>query len=168
MKITNLRPLTKLGGSGADSTNDSSSRGTESQDVAVESTPDRRRRFIQIGIGAGALVLILVFIALFRGWAASEHTIPRERLRIATVTEGPFVRDVSAQGTVVAAVSPTLFAVAPGNISYQVRAGDTVKQGQVLALLASPTLENEYQRERARSEERRVGKGGRSGAGTCC
>jgi len=149
MKITNLRPLTKLGGSGADSTDDSSIRGTESQDVAVESTPDRRKRFVQIGIGAGALVLILVFIALFRGWAASEHTIPRERLRIATVTEGPFVRDVSAQGTVVAAVSPTLFAVAPGNISYQVRAGDTVKQGQVLATLVSPALENEFQRERA-------------------
>jgi HlyD family secretion protein len=149
MKITSLRPLTKLGGSGADSTDDSSIRGTESQDVAVESTPDRRKRFIQIGIGAGALLLVLVFIALFRGWAASEHTIPRERLRIATVVEGPFVRDVSAQGTVVAAVSPTLFAVAPGNISYQVRAGDTVKQGQVLATLVSPTLENEFQRERA-------------------
>jgi HlyD family secretion protein len=59
------------------------------------------------------------------------------------------VHDVSAQGTVVAAVSPTLFAVAPGNISYKVRAGDTVKSGQVLATLASPTLENEFQRERA-------------------
>jgi len=149
MKITSLRPLTKLGGAGADSTDDSSIRGTDAQDVAVESTPDRRKRFIQIGIGAGALLLILVFVALFRGWAASEHTIPRERLRIATVVEGPFVRDVSAQGTVVAAVSPTLFAVAPGNISYQVRAGDTVKQGQVLATLVSPTLENEYRSERA-------------------
>jgi HlyD family secretion protein len=148
MKITSLRPLTKLGGS-AGSTTDEPIRGTEAQDVTVESAPNRRKRFIQIGIGAGALVLVLVFIALFRGWAASEYTIPRERLRIVTVTEGPFVRDVSAQGTVVAAVSPTLFAVAPGNVSYQVRAGDTVKTGQLLATLVSPTLENEYQRERA-------------------
>jgi HlyD family secretion protein len=62
------------------------------------------------------------------------------------------VRDVSAQGTVVAAVSPTLFAVAPGNISYHVRAGDSVKAGQVLATLASPALESEYQRERATLE----------------
>jgi HlyD family secretion protein len=53
---------------------------------------------------------------------------------------------------VVAAVSPTLFAVAPGNISYQVRAGDTVQAGQVLATLVSPTLENEFQRERATLE----------------
>ena len=36
------------------------------------------------------------------------------------------VRDAAVNGRVVAAVSPTLFAVAPGNISYQVRAGDTV------------------------------------------
>jgi HlyD family secretion protein len=49
-------------------------------------------------------------------------------------------------------VSPTLFAVAPGNISYHVRACDSVKDGQVLATLASPTLENEYQRERATLE----------------
>src|SRR6185503_6230025 len=97
-------------------------------------------------------VVVLVFGLLIRGWSSTEYTIARERLRIATVTEGPFVRDVSAQGTVVAAVSPTLFAVAPGNISYLVRAGDTVKTGQVLGKLASPSLENEYQRENATLE----------------
>ena len=107
---------------------------------------------IRIGIGAGAALVVLVFAFLIRGWLSTEHVISRERLRIVTVTEGPFVRDVSAQGTVVAAVSPTLFAVAPGNISYQVRAGDTVKAGQVLATLQSPTLENEYQRELATFE----------------
>jgi multidrug efflux pump subunit AcrA (membrane-fusion protein) len=155
MKITSLRPLTKLGAS-ADSTADESIRGTEAQDVAVETSPDRRKRLLQIGIVAGALVLVLVFISLFRGWAATEFTIPRERLRIVTVTDGPFVRDVSAQGSVVAAVSPTLFAVAPGNISYLVRAGDTVKAGQVLATLVSPTLENEYQREREGAGVERV------------
>jgi len=53
---------------------------------------------------------------------------------------------------VVAAVSPTLFAVAPGNVSYVVRAGDSVKTGQVLANLASPSLESEYQRENATLE----------------
>jgi HlyD family secretion protein len=130
---------------------DASIRGTESQDIAVEAKPDRTR-FKVIGIAAGALLLILVFGLLFRGWSATANTISVERLRIATVTEGPFVRDVSAQGTVVAAVSPTLFAVAPGNISYQVRAGDTVQAGQVLGTLVSPTLENEYQRERATLE----------------
>jgi HlyD family secretion protein len=148
MKITNLRPLMTAGGRDTTPAGDDSIRGTDATDVAVAAKPDRTRQK-WIGIAAGGLLLVLVFGLLFRGWSSTEHTISRERLRIATVTEGPFVRDVSAQGTVVAAVSPTLFAVAPGNISYQVHAGDTVQAGQVLATLASPTLENEFQRERA-------------------
>ncbi|MGB5130969.1 MAG: HlyD family efflux transporter periplasmic adaptor subunit [Steroidobacteraceae bacterium] len=151
MKITSLRPLSSSTGATDKAAGGDSIRGTESQDVAVEARPDRKR-IIQIGVAAGAVLLIAVFALLFRGWSASANTISRERLRIATVVEGPFVRDVSAQGTVVAAVSPTLFAVAPGNISYQVHAGDTVKAGQELATLVSPTLENEFQRERATLE----------------
>lgn len=152
MKITNLRPLLGAGGRTDAPAGDASIRGTEAQDVSVAAVADRRKQMIRIGIGAGAALLVLVFAALIRGWLSSEYTVSRDRLRIVTVTEGPFVRDVSAQGTVVAAVSPTLFAVAPGNISYQVRAGDTVKAGQVLASLVSPTLENEYQRELATYE----------------
>jgi HlyD family secretion protein len=150
MKITSLRPLS-TGGRDTTPAGDVSIRGTEAQDAVVAAKPDRTRQ-TYIGIAAGSLLVILVFGLLIRGWSATEHTISRERLRFATVTEGPFVRDVSAQGTVVAAVSPTLFAVAPGNISYVVRAGDTVKAGQVLATLASPALESEFQRERATLE----------------
>ena len=150
MKITNLRPLS-AGGRDTAPAADVLIRGTDATDVAVAAKPDRTRQKY-IGIAAGSLLLILVFGLLIRGWSATEYTVSRERLRIATVTEGPFVRDVSAQGTVVAAVSPTLFAVAPGNVSYAVRAGDSVKAGQVLALLASPSLESEYQRERATLE----------------
>jgi HlyD family secretion protein len=147
MKITSLRPLSP-GGRDTTPAGDASIRGTGAQDQVVAARPDRSRQKM-IGIAAGGLAIILVFGLLIRGWTATEHTVARERLRIATVTEGPFIRDVSAQGTVVAAVSPTLFAVAPGNISYLVRAGDSVKAGQVLATLASPSLESEYQRERA-------------------
>lgn len=151
MKVSNLRPLMSSGGRGSPPSGDPSIRGTEGQDVAVEAKPGRRRTVLA-GAAAAGLALVVAFGLLIRGWSATEHVISRERLRIATVTEGPFVRDVSAQGTVVAAVSPTLFAVAPGTISYQVRAGDSVKDGQVLATLASPSLENEYQRERATLE----------------
>ncbi len=150
MKITNLRPLS-AGGRDTAPAADVSIRGTDATDVAVAAKPDRTRQKY-IGIAAGSLILVLVFGLLIRGWSATEYTVSRERLRIATVTEGPFVRDVSAQGTVVAAVSPTLFAVAPGNVGYAVRAGDAVKAGQVLATLASPSLESEYQRERATLE----------------
>lgn len=150
MKITNLRPLSS-GRRDEAPAGDASIRGTDAQDAVVAARPDRSRQKA-IAAAGGALLIVLVFGLLIRGWASTEHTVSRERLRIATVTEGPFVRDVSAQGTVVAAVSPTLFAVAPGNVSYAVRAGDTVKAGQVLATLASPSLESEHQRERATLE----------------
>lgn len=153
MKITNLRPLSPGGRDTAPAGSDSSIRDTSGQDTSVAGTLRRGlTRQKMIGLAAGALAVILVFGLLIRGWSSTEFTISRDRLRIVTVTEGPFVRDVSAQGTVVAAVSPTLFAVAPGNISYAVRAGDTVKAGQVLGTLASPSLESEYQRERATLE----------------
>src|SRR5262249_55025407 len=82
-------------------------------------------------------------------WADMKSTISADRLRVVTVTKGHFVRDVAAQGTVIAAVNPTLFAVAPGTVSYIVRAGDTVTKGQPLATLDGPGLRNEYDRERA-------------------
>jgi len=124
-------------------------RGTDAQDHAVGAAPAWRKRLPLLVAASGALLLVLVFLWLIRAWSASEHTVAADRLRIATVTRGPFVRDVAAQGTVIAAVSPTLFATAPGTISYVVRAGDTVEKGQVLGNLDSPALRNEFDRERA-------------------
>jgi HlyD family secretion protein len=146
MKITALRKPTPDPGTPAEG----AIRGTSFQDVARDPAPRdeaKRRRLLLIG---GAAVLAALLSAwLVRGWLASSHTVPLERLRIATVSRGHFVRDVAAQGTVIAAVSPTLFATAPGTISYRVRAGDAVKRGDALATLDSPTLRNEYERERA-------------------
>jgi HlyD family secretion protein len=79
----------------------------------------------------------------------SNLVVPRARVRIATVTRGTFVRDLAAEGTVVVANSPTLFAIATGTVTFNVVAGDPVTQGQVLATVASPALENELARERA-------------------
>ena len=105
------------------------------------------RRYGVIAGIAAALLLLVVWSA--RAWLSSEKVIPRERMRTAVVERGPFVRDVAATGTVVAAVSPTLFAEAPGTIIYKVRAGDTVKAGDVLGRVESAALTNEYEQERA-------------------
>jgi hypothetical protein len=51
----------------------------------------------------------------------------------------------------VAAVSPTLFASAMGTVTLLVKAGNVVKKSQVLATINSPTLLNQYERERART-----------------
>jgi len=129
-------------------------RSTEAQDTHLTHTiaATRRRRLWIYGGLAAALALAGAFVWLARSWSNSAHVISRERLRTATVSRGHFVRDVSAEGTVVAAVNPTLFAIAHGTVTYAVHAGDTVTKGQELAVLDSPELTNEYQRERATLE----------------
>ena len=62
---------------------------------------------------------------------------------------GLFVRDIAAQGTVVVANSPTLFASAVGTVTFVVKAGDAVAEGQVLATVDSPSLRSEHAREKA-------------------
>lgn len=124
-------------------------RGTESQDRAVGAARNRRpyRKYALLG-GAG-LALLLLAIWSTRAWLVSDKMISSERLRTAPVERGPFVRDVAATGLVVAAVSPTLFAEAPGTVTYKVRAGDVVKAGDTLGIVESAALTNEYDRERA-------------------
>jgi HlyD family secretion protein len=129
---------------------DVSMRGTQSQDRAVATPRDPKllmRRYALIGVPAVLLLLAAAWSA--SAWLSSEKTISRQRLRTAVVERGPFVRDVAATGLVVAAVSPTLFAEAPGTVIYKVRAGDTVKPGDVLGMVESASLTNEYERERA-------------------
>ena len=125
-------------------------RSTEAQDRVLDpgATVQRRRRIL-LGVGAAALLLLLVGAWWLRGWATSDATVARERVRIATVTRGDFVSDLTAQATIVAAVSPTLYAPAPGTVTLDVKAGATVKAGDLLATIDSPALRNEFERERA-------------------
>ena len=140
MKIAELKRLSEA----------TSVRGTEHQDTAIATAhrPWHKQRRVHVS-AAAAIVLVALVAWLIHAWSNSSHVIAGDRLRIVAVAKGRFVRDVAAQGTVIAAVNPTLFAIAPGTVSYLVRAGDTVTKGQVLATLESPELNNEYQREHA-------------------
>jgi len=125
-------------------------RDTSAQDRPIDPAPaQKRRRYQLIGAGAGALLLLIVIALVIRNWISAEISVPIERVRIAEVTRGPFIRDLSAQGLVVAAVSPTMFAAAPGTVHFLVQAGDVVKKGQPIATLESPELLNELEREQA-------------------
>ena len=125
-------------------------RDTAGQDTPIDPAVRRRRRIRQLGLGVVAgLVVLVTVIVLVRSWVSTAVVVSRERVRIATVERGPFIRDVSAQGTIVAAVSPTLFASATGTVTLNVKAGEAVRKGQLLATIDSPQLKNEYQREQA-------------------
>lgn len=125
-------------------------RDTSGQDRPLDPGPAQwRRKKILIGASGGALVVLLALVWLIRSWVGAEITVPFERVRIAEVTRGTFIRDVAAQGTVVAAVSPTLYAAATGTVHFIVQAGDKVTKGKVIAQLDSPALRNELLREQA-------------------
>jgi len=122
---------------------------TSAQDVAVEAKSKTRQwALAAAGILAVILVAMLVVPSLQR-WASSSISVPRDRLRLSVVERTDLVRDVSVQGRVVAAVSPSLFAPAAGTITLLVEAGARVTEGQALALLDSPELQNQLQQEQS-------------------
>jgi HlyD family secretion protein len=128
-------------------------RGTDSQDVPVDPAPRlKRRRQVVAGAVLGVLALVAIASPALRALFSGDRAIPVERVRTATVERGRFVNDVAAQGVVVAALSPTLIAPAPGLVRYAVRAGEAVTRGQPLATVDSPELQNELAREQAALE----------------
>ena len=129
---------------------------TSAQDVRIQPTKRPLRR---IGIAATAVIVLgllaFSFPALTR-WATASVTVSAERLRIATVERGDLVRDVSVQGRIVAAISPTLYAPAAGAITLAVDAGASVEKDQVLAVVDSPLLTNQLQQAEATLQQQTV------------
>ena len=122
-------------------------RDTASQDTVRERS-GRQRTWV-IGAVAAGLLAVAASLWVLLPWLATERTVQRDQVRLATVIRGPFIRDVSAQGIVVAAVAPTLFANSAGTVTLVSAAGDTVEAGTVIARIDSPELRNERDRERA-------------------
>lgn len=85
-------------------------------------------------------------------WSNSDVCISAQRVRLATVNQGDFVRDLSVQGRVVVAVSPHLYSPSQGTILLEVDAGDTVIRGHVLATIDSPELSNQLKQEQSGSQ----------------
>jgi HlyD family secretion protein len=124
-------------------------RDTAGQDRMIEraSLWKRHRTLGLIGLAA-LIALILLAVYLWR-YSGAGVSVDRSRVSIASVERGSFVRDIAADGQVVAAVSPTLYANALGTVTLKVHAGDTVSKGQVLAVLDSPDLTAKQSQEEA-------------------
>ena len=129
---------------------------TSGQDIRLE-PPSKRKQQLAAG-GALFVIIVLVWLAapLFQRWANATISIPFDRVRVATVTRGDLVRDVSVQGRVVAAVSPTLYSTAPGTITLNVDAGERVIEGQVVAVVDSPDLASLLEQAESTLEQRQV------------
>jgi HlyD family secretion protein len=127
-------------------------RDTSAQDKVLAEHPGLAKRRLAWRVGGG-LVCVAALIALMSAWRGTSHSVNASRLRIETVTRGTLVRDATVNGRVVAAVSPTLFASATGMVSLNVNAGDTVKKGQIVAVMESPDLSDELKREQSTFEQ---------------
>jgi HlyD family secretion protein len=124
-------------------------RDTTGQDRVIERTSLwKRHRTLAIAILA-ALAGLGILLGYLLRYSGAGVSVDRSRLSIATVERGSFIRDIAADGQVVAAVSPTLYANALGTVTLKVHAGDTVSKGQVLAVVDSPDLTAKLSQEEA-------------------
>ena len=120
---------------------------TSAQDTLVEPKSTKPLLWIIALVSVVLIILLLSFSPALSNWSQSDISASANRLRFATVTQGDFVRDLSVQGRVVAAVSPRLYSPAQGTITFEVDAGDSVTKNQVLAIIDSPELSNELKQE---------------------
>ncbi|HET6783012.1 MAG TPA: biotin/lipoyl-binding protein, partial [Pseudoxanthomonas sp.] len=123
-------------------------RDTSAQDHAIKpvASARRARKPWLIGGIAGAAVLALA-VWVIGGWMSGGRSFDASKVRVAEVTRGDLVRDISADGRVIAANSPTLYAIAGGTVALKVVAGDVVKKGQALAEIDSPELRSKLAQE---------------------
>ncbi|MCO4812321.1 MAG: efflux RND transporter periplasmic adaptor subunit [Gammaproteobacteria bacterium] len=129
---------------------------TSAQDVRLAPVNPRRKRLIIGAVGIGVVAAVWITIPTVQRWANASISVPIDRVRVATVQRGDLVRDVSIQGRVVAAVSPTLYASASGTITLDVEAGERVLEGQVVASVVSPDLTSALQQAESIFQQRKM------------
>jgi HlyD family secretion protein len=130
---------------------------TSAQDVVVTTKSNNKKVIWSL------VSLIAVFFMLYAmlapavtRWSSADVSVSAQRVRVAQVTRGDFIRDLSVQGQVVAAVSPRLYSPAQGTITFKVDAGDSVQKGQILAVVESPELTNQLEQEESGLQKLRI------------
>jgi HlyD family secretion protein len=131
-------------------------RDTSATDRLVEVGSNRNRKLIYIGAGIAVVAALAFAVPHLSTMFSADSSVSASRLSFATVTRGPFVRDIAAEGKVVAAVSPTLYATSAGAVVLTVHPGDVVKKNQVLAVITSPDLAAKLAQERSAADAAKV------------
>ncbi|MEO1573621.1 MAG: biotin/lipoyl-binding protein, partial [Pseudomonadota bacterium] len=125
---------------------------TRIRDTSAQDTVRRKpgtRRLVPWFLGVAALLIIAAALIAGRGWWQAQSAVRADRLQFAVVQKGSFSRQVQAQGRVIAAVSPQVYAEAAGTVTLRVKAGDLVKAGDVVAQIKSPELTSRLGQEQA-------------------
>ncbi|PCJ18624.1 MAG: efflux transporter periplasmic adaptor subunit [SAR86 cluster bacterium] len=122
---------------------------TSSQDVVLEPKSNKKRILVAAALLVTVAIVAWLAAPTVNRWSQAQMSVSAERLRFAEVSLGDFVRDISVQGKVIAAVSPTLYATQSGTITFEVESGDTVTTGQALASIDSPEIQNQLLQEQA-------------------
>lgn len=112
---------------------------TSGQDQVIKQKPKRLKPALAITLMLS--VVTWTGFAMFNSDNASM-SINKAQLQLAKVERGNLVRDVAATGKIVAANAPKAYSPEQGFVSLNVKAGDTVEKGQVIAEVESPELNN--------------------------
>lgn len=124
-------------------------RDTSAQDTVLEPVRPGKKLVKLVPLIALVIAVLLYIASEFSSVFGGDRVLDRDDLRLATVRSGDLVRDLVSQGRVVAADSPTLYAMDSGTVDLHIKAGDAVEPGQVLARIISPALNEELQREQS-------------------
>jgi HlyD family secretion protein len=120
---------------------------TSAQDTLLEKPAGKKRLWSVLVVALVCIFIVGTFWRTITNWSSADTSLSMQNVRVATVVEKDFVRDLSVQGRVVAAISPRLYSPAQGTITFEVDAGDKVKKDQLLATIESPELTNKLKQE---------------------
>ena len=120
---------------------------TASQDRLLTKTPNRKKQLLWALLPASIALATLLIWQQSSGHASI--VIPRQQVQIAAVERGDLVRDIAAQGRIVAANAPTLYSQEAGQIEFFKQPGESVQAGDLLARISSPALLSEFQQQQA-------------------
>ena len=119
---------------------------TSAQDISV-TKKNNFAKPVALIIG----VLLIGSVAIGSIFADTEGSISVEKasLQISKVTQQPLIRDVAASGKIVAANAPKVYSPERGFVDLKVKAGDSVKKDDIIAIVKSPELTNELKQQQS-------------------
>lgn len=117
---------------------------TSAQDVTVDAKSNLKKIVI---IAVVSVLFIALAAKAFFGKTSASRSFDRSSVQIAQVEIGDLVRDIVANGRIVAANAPQVYSPEQGFVSLNVKAGDEVYVGQVVAIVDSPELANQLKQQ---------------------